>query len=62
MPSGNLIPQEMIIFISTFLGNCKAFLTLKESKPSIETVYSIRNSVAIGLKGDYHPMIKKHIK
>ena len=35
---------------------------LKESKPSIETVYSIRNSVAIGLKGDYHPMIKKHIK
>ena len=35
---------------------------LLDSKPSIETVYSIRNSVPVGLKGDYHPMIKKYIK
>jgi UDP-N-acetyl-2-amino-2-deoxyglucuronate dehydrogenase len=28
---------------------------LKESKPSIETVFNIRNSSAVGLKGEYHP-------
>lgn len=28
------------------------------SRNSIETVYSIRNSSPIGLKGDFHPMIK----
>jgi UDP-N-acetyl-2-amino-2-deoxyglucuronate dehydrogenase len=28
---------------------------LKESKPSIETVFNIRNSAAVGLKGEYHP-------
>ncbi|MBK7809866.1 MAG: Gfo/Idh/MocA family oxidoreductase [Saprospiraceae bacterium] len=29
---------------------------LEESRPSIETVYAIRNSTPIGLKGDYHPL------
>lgn len=30
---------------------------LEEARKSIETVYSIRNSSPIGLKGDYHPLI-----
>jgi UDP-N-acetyl-2-amino-2-deoxyglucuronate dehydrogenase len=32
---------------------------LLEPKPAIETVYTIRNAKAIGLKGDYHPLCKK---
>jgi UDP-N-acetyl-2-amino-2-deoxyglucuronate dehydrogenase len=32
---------------------------LEETKKSIEIVYKIRNSNAIGLKGDYHPLCKK---
>jgi len=31
---------------------------LVEAKPSIETVYSIRNANPIGLKGDFHPFCK----
>jgi UDP-N-acetyl-2-amino-2-deoxyglucuronate dehydrogenase len=31
---------------------------MMEAKPSIETVYTIRNSTAIGLKGDYHELCK----
>jgi UDP-N-acetyl-2-amino-2-deoxyglucuronate dehydrogenase len=31
---------------------------LEESKPSIETVFNIRNSVPVGLKGEYHPFAK----
>jgi UDP-N-acetyl-2-amino-2-deoxyglucuronate dehydrogenase len=30
-----------------------------DSKPAIETVYTIRNNTPIGLKGDYHPMCKE---
>jgi UDP-N-acetyl-2-amino-2-deoxyglucuronate dehydrogenase len=30
-----------------------------KSKPSIETVFEIRNSIPIGLKGDYHPFCSK---
>jgi UDP-N-acetyl-2-amino-2-deoxyglucuronate dehydrogenase len=33
--------------------------SLNESKPSIETVYTIRNATPIGLKGEYHPFCKK---
>ncbi|MBN1951193.1 MAG: Gfo/Idh/MocA family oxidoreductase [Bacteroidales bacterium] len=33
--------------------------SLQEAKPSIETVYTIRNATPIGLKGEYHPMCKK---
>lgn len=33
---------------------------LKDAKNSIETVYSIRNSNPVGLKGDYHPLAKKY--
>ncbi len=29
-----------------------------EARPSIETVYTIRNAEAVGLKGDYHPFLK----
>jgi UDP-N-acetyl-2-amino-2-deoxyglucuronate dehydrogenase len=32
---------------------------LIEARPSIETVYTIRNTTPIGLKGDYHPFLKK---
>jgi UDP-N-acetyl-2-amino-2-deoxyglucuronate dehydrogenase len=32
---------------------------LMEAKPSITIVHQIRNSKAIGLKGDYHPFLKK---
>ncbi|MFW5644690.1 MAG: Gfo/Idh/MocA family oxidoreductase [Bacteroidota bacterium] len=32
---------------------------LLDAKSSIETVYTIRNSNPVGLKGDYHPIIKK---
>jgi len=31
---------------------------LKDAKPSIDIVYSIRNSVPVGLKGDFHPLVK----
>ncbi len=32
---------------------------LETSYPSINTVYEIRHTEAIGLKGDYHPLLKK---
>ncbi len=31
---------------------------LKDVRPTIQTVYKIRNAVPIGLKGDYHPLLK----
>lgn len=31
---------------------------LIDAKPSIETVYTIRNATPIGLKGEYHPFLK----
>lgn len=33
---------------------------LKDAKNSIETVYTIRNSNPVGLKGDFHPLAKKY--
>lgn len=35
---------------------------LKEAKPSIETVFTIRNAKPVGLKGEYHELCKKIIK
>lgn len=32
---------------------------VEDAKPSVETVYEIRNSKPAGLKGDYHPFLKK---
>ena len=32
---------------------------IEETKPSIETVFTIRNSKAVGLKGEYHPILMK---
>jgi UDP-N-acetyl-2-amino-2-deoxyglucuronate dehydrogenase len=32
---------------------------LNDVKTAIETVYDIRNGVPVGLKGDYHPLLKK---
>jgi UDP-N-acetyl-2-amino-2-deoxyglucuronate dehydrogenase len=34
---------------------------IDEAKPSIETVYEIRNSNPVGLKGEYHPFLKKKL-
>jgi UDP-N-acetyl-2-amino-2-deoxyglucuronate dehydrogenase len=34
---------------------------LNEARNSIDMVYNIRNSEAIGLKGDYHPLLKNKI-
>jgi UDP-N-acetyl-2-amino-2-deoxyglucuronate dehydrogenase len=31
---------------------------LSEARPSIQTVFAIRNAVPIGIKGDYHPILK----
>ena len=31
---------------------------LDDARPSIETVFTIRNSKPVGLKGDYHPFLK----
>ncbi len=33
--------------------------TISDAKESVQTVYTIRNSKAVGLKGDYHPFLKK---
>lgn len=30
-----------------------------QARPSIETVYTIRNAAPVGLKGDYHPFLKR---
>lgn len=32
---------------------------IAEARPSIEVVYDIRNSQPVGLKGEYHPFLKK---
>ena len=31
---------------------------LQDAKQSVETVYTIRNAKPVGIKGDYHPMLK----
>jgi len=33
--------------------------TISDARDSIQTVYTIRNSKAVGLKGNYHPFLKK---
>jgi UDP-N-acetyl-2-amino-2-deoxyglucuronate dehydrogenase len=35
---------------------------IKDTIPSIDAVFNIRNAPAIGLKGDYHPQLKKRRK
>ena len=35
---------------------------IEDARKSIETVYTIRNTQPIGLKGDYHPFAKKEIE
>ncbi len=32
---------------------------IKDTRPSIELVHTIRNTSPVGLKGDYHPILKK---
>jgi UDP-N-acetyl-2-amino-2-deoxyglucuronate dehydrogenase len=32
---------------------------LREAKPAIETVFTIRNAIPIGLKGNFHPLCKR---
>ena len=31
---------------------------LKDARQSVETAYTIRNATPVGLKGDYHPILK----
>lgn len=31
---------------------------LDDVRPSIDIVYAIRHAVPVGLKGDYHPLVK----
>lgn len=33
---------------------------LNDARPSIETVFTIRNSNPVGIKGDYHPLVKSN--
>lgn len=33
--------------------------SIDEAKPSVETVYEIRNLTPVGLKGEYHPFLQK---
>ncbi len=35
---------------------------LEDARNSIEIVYNIRNSIPVGLKGEYHPLAKNHSK
>ncbi len=35
---------------------------LNEARESIQTVFDIRNSKPVGLKGDYHPFVKKPVE
>lgn len=35
---------------------------LNDAKPSVEIVYTIRNSIPVGLKGEYHPLAKNSSK
>lgn len=39
----------------------KQGFTIKDALPSIEIAHTIRNTVPIGLKGDYHPYLKQII-
>jgi UDP-N-acetyl-2-amino-2-deoxyglucuronate dehydrogenase len=32
--------------------------SIEDARPSIQTVYNIRNASPIGKKGDYHPFLK----
>jgi UDP-N-acetyl-2-amino-2-deoxyglucuronate dehydrogenase len=32
---------------------------IKEALPSLEITYNIRNTLPIGIKGEYHPMLLK---
>ncbi len=34
--------------------------SLQDSRPSVETAYTIRNSKPVGLTGDYHPLLKTY--
>jgi len=46
--------QKVIVIVLSGKG-----FGLKEAKPSIQTVFNIRNATPIGITGDYHPLLKK---
>jgi UDP-N-acetyl-2-amino-2-deoxyglucuronate dehydrogenase len=54
--SGGFTDLHTLTYMSVLDG--KGF-GLNDARPSIETVYHIRNSQPIGLQGDYHPFLKR---
>lgn len=53
--SGGFTDLHTTTYEQIFKGNG---FGLEDSKSSIETVFNIRNSVPVGLKGEYHPFAK----
>ncbi len=53
--SGGFTDLHTLTYMSILDG--KGF-GLDDARPSIETVYHIRNSKPVGLSGDYHPILK----
>jgi UDP-N-acetyl-2-amino-2-deoxyglucuronate dehydrogenase len=35
---------------------------MKEARSSVEIAHQIRNSIPIGIKGDYHPLLNANLK
>ena len=54
--SGGFTDLHTTTYIEILKGNGFGLI---DAKPSIETVYAIRNSNPVGLKGEYHPFAKK---
>lgn len=54
--SGGFTDLHTLIYKDILNGNG---FSLEDARPSIEMVHHIRNSKAIGLKGDYHPFLRK---
>ncbi len=54
--SGGFTDLHTITYEEILKGNG---FTLEDARPSIETVFHIRNSKTIGRRGDFHPFLKK---
>ncbi|MCK4662727.1 MAG: Gfo/Idh/MocA family oxidoreductase [Bacteroidales bacterium] len=55
--SGGFADLHTLSYVEILKGNR---FTLEDAKKSIKTVYTIRNSQPIGIKGDYHPFCKNY--
>jgi len=54
--SGGFTDLHTISYEEILKGNG---FPISEARKSIQTVYSIRNSKPVGIRGDYHPFAKK---